>query len=187
MNDKEIDILKRRCIAYRRIIQDFCKENKLDIRSIVSAYMSTGLITPNDERDLLDSITTEKPPIGIMPRGIWILQRANDLGEAIIRYCDSGKVIPQEWIDEYNELRGSRLNNMTVVEFAEETLGRSLSVWQKDYLEKVYDAYKKGRRIMVIPSRGNSKFSYDVLNSIAVLKVADERGYFKKEKENGQE
>ena len=76
---------------------------------------------------------------------------------------------------------------MTVVEFAEEMLGRSLSVWQKDYLEKVYDSYKNGQYIMYKPARGNSKFSYDFLHSIAVLKVADERGYFKKEKENGQE
>nr|WP_296955193.1 hypothetical protein [uncultured Mediterraneibacter sp.] len=75
---------------------------------------------------------------------------------------------------------------MTVVEFAEEMLGRSLSVWQKDYLEKVYDSYKKSMCIMIIPPRGCSKFSYDFLYSIAVLKVADERGYFKKEKENGQ-
>lgn len=46
----------------------------------------------------------EKPPIGLMPKKIWILQRINSIREAIDRYQEVNYKIPIEWIDEYNEL-----------------------------------------------------------------------------------
>lgn len=46
----------------------------------------------------------EKPPIGIMPKYIWDLQRINNLREAIDRYCEANIEVPIEWIEEYNSL-----------------------------------------------------------------------------------
>ena len=40
--------------------------------------------------------------IGIMPEWTWKEQRKKDLVEAIIRYLQANKKVPQEWIDEYN-------------------------------------------------------------------------------------
>jgi hypothetical protein len=45
-----------------------------------------------------------KPPLGIIPKKIWDLQRLNDLNEAINRYTAFGKEIPIEWVGEYNNL-----------------------------------------------------------------------------------
>lgn len=45
-----------------------------------------------------------KPPLGIMPRSYWDGRRQHDITDAIKRYLQVGKKIPEEWIDEYNEL-----------------------------------------------------------------------------------
>lgn len=43
----------------------------------------------------------EKPPLGIMPKKIWIEQRMKVIGRAMFRYLEAGKEIPEEWKDEY--------------------------------------------------------------------------------------
>ena len=46
----------------------------------------------------------EKPPLDIMPRAIWLENRAKAIEAAIDeRFC-LWSVIPMEWIEEYNEL-----------------------------------------------------------------------------------
>ena len=45
-----------------------------------------------------------KPPLGIMSRYRWEEKRMYDLAEVIKRYMAHGKVIPQEWVNEYNEI-----------------------------------------------------------------------------------
>lgn len=45
-----------------------------------------------------------KPPLGLEPKYIWNARRIQNIIEATNRYTDAGKVIPTEWIDEYNEL-----------------------------------------------------------------------------------
>jgi hypothetical protein len=45
-----------------------------------------------------------KPPLGIMPRYLWIEKRIQDLAEAIGRYIESPFPIPTEWVDERNQL-----------------------------------------------------------------------------------
>ena len=49
--------------------------------------------------------TIEKPPIGLMPRKVWLEQRMNEIGEAVQRYEDANKDAPQEWIREWNLIR----------------------------------------------------------------------------------
>lgn len=51
----------------------------------------------------LDSVK-KKPPLGVMPKDIWDMKRANELGMAIQRYIAEGFVIPSKWVEEYNDL-----------------------------------------------------------------------------------
>ncbi len=46
----------------------------------------------------------EKPPLGVKPRAIHEQGRLSGLFEAVLRYMTAGTPIPQEWIDEINEL-----------------------------------------------------------------------------------
>lgn len=46
----------------------------------------------------------KKPPIGLMPKRIWLSMRFNDIKSAIERYTADNHTIPIEWIEEYNEL-----------------------------------------------------------------------------------
>lgn len=48
-------------------------------------------------------VKQEKPPLGIMPKKTWKQIRYQDVAEAIKRYWDTGKKIPIEWIEEYND------------------------------------------------------------------------------------
>lgn len=45
-----------------------------------------------------------KPPLGIMPRKLWIEIRLKELSEAMYRYISVGSPIPEEWAQEYNQL-----------------------------------------------------------------------------------
>ena len=42
----------------------------------------------------------EKPPLGLMPESIWNAKRRMDLIEAMNRYSEAEKKIPDEWIQE---------------------------------------------------------------------------------------
>lgn len=46
----------------------------------------------------------KKPPIGLMPRKLFIEGRIQDIKDAIQRYSESNKEIPTEWTEEYNDL-----------------------------------------------------------------------------------
>lgn len=46
----------------------------------------------------------DKPPMGIVPRCIVERNRAEEIADAVSRYAKAKREIPQEWIDEYNEL-----------------------------------------------------------------------------------
>lgn len=46
----------------------------------------------------------KKPPLGLTPRNIWLSERFYDINAAIKRYLDENYPIPDEWIEEYNEL-----------------------------------------------------------------------------------
>lgn len=43
-----------------------------------------------------------KPPIGIIPESVWIINRMKDLSLAINRYIDADMKVPLDWINEYN-------------------------------------------------------------------------------------
>lgn len=46
----------------------------------------------------------DKPPLGLMPKYLHDEKRFEDIRNAMGRYTDVGKVVPQEWIEEEKEL-----------------------------------------------------------------------------------
>ncbi len=47
---------------------------------------------------------TNKPPLGVMPRKIWENDRQLNLLAAMARYVEEYIPIPQDWMQELNEL-----------------------------------------------------------------------------------
>lgn len=45
-----------------------------------------------------------KPPLGVMPRWLWLEQRYNDIHAAILRYQTAGFDVPVKWREERREL-----------------------------------------------------------------------------------
>lgn len=52
----------------------------------------------------------EKPPLGLKPRYIQDRERLIEILEAMLRYANAAKVIPDAWDDEYDDIR-ERLND----------------------------------------------------------------------------
>lgn len=57
----------------------------------------------------------EKPPIGVMPEGIWKENRIKMLNQAIGRRLKSNTTIPKKWINERNKLIKDLANNSVTV------------------------------------------------------------------------
>lgn len=53
---------------------------------------------PNEQRPVA------KPPLGILPRWLWLEQRIIALTEAMQRYADAGQPVPPDWVKELREL-----------------------------------------------------------------------------------
>jgi len=45
-----------------------------------------------------------KPPLGLVPRDIWLTQRLIEVIEAIDRYQKANQKVPAAWSDEYRAL-----------------------------------------------------------------------------------
>ena len=65
---------------------------------------------------------------------------------------------------------------MNIIEFAENICNFHLSDWQKEYILNAYEAIKNNKQLFYIPPRGNSRFSFTLLQLIAIMAVAYERG-----------
>ena len=48
---------------------------------------------------------SEKPPLGLTPRSIWVEGRVKEIAFAIVRYIEAGKLtkIPADWVNELSE------------------------------------------------------------------------------------
>ena len=46
----------------------------------------------------------KKPPLGVMPRYIWEEKRRQKLRKAITAYMEADLMVPESWIEEWNEL-----------------------------------------------------------------------------------
>lgn len=56
------------------------------------------------EKDFAHFVINEAPPIGLRPQCIVRVLRLQEIHEAIGRYLEAGKQIPQEWLDEFSIL-----------------------------------------------------------------------------------
>lgn len=56
----------------------------------------------------------QKPPMGLRPKFLADEERIAEINEAIFRYMGAKKIIPQEWIDEYNSIASSYLGKELV-------------------------------------------------------------------------
>lgn len=46
----------------------------------------------------------KRPPIGVVPKRTWDTRRWVELSQAIVRYAEAERIIPIEWVEEYNLL-----------------------------------------------------------------------------------
>jgi hypothetical protein len=68
------------------------------------------------EYEKMKRIVTGKPPLGLVPKKIWMQTRVVEILEATNRYIQDNREIPIEWIEEYNEIiktikKGKENNN----------------------------------------------------------------------------
>lgn len=103
----QIKTLEARCERFRSIIL----ENVTSLDEKITDAYTNGRITYNDYNFIMGgSIVAEpkpayeKPPLGIMPKNIWMHKRLNDILEAFIRYAEAGKLPPSAWLEECMEL-----------------------------------------------------------------------------------
>ena len=102
-------ILEERCARFKDLIQflSFYINDRTPMVNRAIDWYQKGRITLNDVpylSGLPEVEQTTKPPLGVMPRYIWVRKRQEELAAAMQRYLEAGKSIPREWIDEYNEL-----------------------------------------------------------------------------------
>lgn len=57
-----------------------------------------------DEKPIPKDTQLLKPPIGLLPKKIWLENRVKEINEAIKRYIDSNVSIDPNWIQERNEI-----------------------------------------------------------------------------------
>ena len=51
-------------------------------------------------------VRSKVPPLGLIPKFIWEEQRLSELKGALARYLNANYPLPQEFVDEFNELVG---------------------------------------------------------------------------------
>ena len=56
-----------------------------------------------DIEEYIGTAKHTKPPLGVTPRWLADEMRVREIAEAILRYTEVGKPVPQEWLDELNE------------------------------------------------------------------------------------
>lgn len=100
-------ILKERCNKFRQIIVDSYIGEPVEY---IVDLADTCNLSCMDARYLMKLPEHfEKPPLGIIPRYIWIEARINELYAAIARYGERGMPIPSEWVKELSDLAVERV------------------------------------------------------------------------------
>lgn len=69
---------------------------------------------------------------------------------------------------------------VNIIELVEEICDFPLTDFQKEFVVKAYDAAKNKNCLYYIPPRGSSKFSFDILQAIVIMIVAQESGLLNK-------
>lgn len=69
---------------------------------------------------------------------------------------------------------------MDIIDFVQNVCGWQLSEWQIKFTRAAYDAIVNGKTLIYTPPRGGSGFQYMMLQALATLFVAYERGMINK-------
>lgn len=75
-----------------------------DIEDVLFSLIRKPISMASSSLELKTLGKAEKPPIGIMPKSIWIAKRIQEINEAINRYVDAGSTVPAAWTEELNIL-----------------------------------------------------------------------------------
>ena len=91
---------------FKRVLEDKRKEMEKEIMEKTNRSLSKILDELNIEDNKVpsDFKTLEKPPIGLKPRIFILEQRISEINEAILRYQEVEKTIPDEWLKEKTKL-----------------------------------------------------------------------------------
>lgn len=65
---------------------------------------------------------------------------------------------------------------MDIVEFVEKVCEFQLTDSQKEFVRKIYEAKKNGETILYAPPRGCQKFNFELLQTVVIMAIAQERG-----------
>ena len=106
--------LAKKVVVNTNHVKWVATEKTLNARSFESAIAETPeeRVEAFKQRYAKEPETYEKPPIGVIPREIWVEkileahkeERLNDLKRAITEYVNAGLLIPKEWTREYDHL-----------------------------------------------------------------------------------
>lgn len=91
------------------LMQDFCDIKDFLFKLSLDAATASKIMeefyknfTAQETAEI--DIKTEKPPIGLIPEKIHNEKRALKIMEAIIRYRNANKEVPEEWFNELGKL-----------------------------------------------------------------------------------
>lgn len=65
---------------------------------------------------------------------------------------------------------------MNIVEYVEKVCNFKLTDFQKEFVKKVYDAAVNHKQLYYVPPRGSNRFTYELLQSITIIYIADQKG-----------
>lgn len=68
---------------------------------------------------------------------------------------------------------------MDIVEYVERVCEFPLLDSQKEFVRVAYESIKNNTRIMYVPARGQSRFSFEILYAIVTIVVGQEKGLMK--------
>lgn len=74
--------------------------NEAGVYTLIDAWNATCHCGPEKEIHF-EFLDVKKPPLGLIPKWIWIEQRLDAIAEAISRYKQAGWEVPQEWYEEH--------------------------------------------------------------------------------------
>lgn len=72
-----------------------------------------------------------------------------------------------------------RVKEMDIVNYVEQVCNFPLSDLQKEFVREAYDSIKNGKKLFYLPTRGQSRFSFEILYAIATIIVGVENNLVK--------
>ena len=77
--------------------------------------------------------------------------------------------------EKFEQTESHKEDDVNIVEYIEKVCNFPLLDYQKDFVRKVYDAAKNDKRLYYIPPRGSNRFSFELLQAIVLITIAQER------------